>query len=302
MFEMKSQRVAWMENYHKYLHVSDIEKDWAFYISTVGYCKTNKKAHYPAVNEHPTDHVFSWNRGRILDGYYIVFITNGSGIFESAKTPPQTVEAGTCFILFPGVWHRYKPNPLVGWEEYWVGFNGAYPAQLMTKFFHPETPFIKTGLNKDLLAAFTQLLTAVSQAQVGYPQLISGITLQLLAILNHSRLTEKIDNDKESIWVSQAIFILQNQLANKLNMEELVEQFPVSYSKFRKSFKRLTGKSPNQYHLDLRLDKAEELLKNTGLTITEIGYHTGFDSPYYFSRLFKKKFGVSPKTFRATLG
>src|SRR5690606_38100949 len=174
--------------------------------------------------------------------------------------------------------------------------------QLMTKFFHPETPFIKTGLNKDLLAAFTQLLTAVSQAQVGYPQLISGITLQLLAILNHIRLTEKIDNDKESIWVSQAIFILQNQLANKLNMEELVEQFPVSYSKFRKSFKRLTGKSPNQYHLDLRLDKAEELPKNTGLTITEIGYHTGFDSPYYFSRLFKKKFGVSPKTFRAALG
>lgn len=289
-----------MDNYHKYLHISNIDKDWGFYISTVGYCKTDKKKHYPAASGHPNDHLFSWNKGRILDGYYIVFITNGSGTFESAKTPPRIVEAGTCFILFPGVWHRYKPNPLVGWEEYWVGFNGAYPAQVMTKFFDPETPFIKTGLNKDLLAAFTQLLTTASQAQVGYPQLIPGITLQLLGILNNIRLTEKVDNDRESIWVSQAIFILQNQLANNMNMEDLVADFPISYSKFRKSFKRITGKSPNQYHLDLRLDKAEELLRNTNLSVKEIGYHTGFDSPFYFSRLFKKKFGVSPKTLRAS--
>lgn len=287
-----------MENYHKYLHISEIDRNWGFYVTTVGYCKTYKNMHYPATAEHPTDHVFSWNKGRILDGYYIVFITNGSGTFESAKTAPQVVEAGTCFILFPGIWHRYKPNPRVGWEEYWVGFNGVYPAQLMTKFFYPDKPFIKTGLNKELLAAFTQLLTAVSQAQIGYPQLISGITLQVLGILNNIRLTETVDNNPESIWVSQAVFMLQNQLCENIHMESLVEGFPISYSKFRKSFKRLTGKSPNQYHLDLRLDKAEELLKSTNMTIKEIGYHTGFDSPYYFSRLFKAKFGVSPKAFR----
>ncbi|WP_257669778.1 helix-turn-helix domain-containing protein [Parapedobacter tibetensis] len=287
-----------MDNYHKYLHVSDLDKDWQFYVNTVGYCKTNKNMHYPDMSKHPKDHVFSWNKGRILDGYYIVFITNGSGTFESAKTAPQQVEAGTCFILFPGIWHRYKPNPLVGWEEYWVGFNGAYPQHIMEKFFNRKNPFIKTGLNKDLLAAFTLLLGTVSQAQIGYPQLISGIALQVLGLLNNIRLADNINNDPESIWVSQAVFMLQNQLSNSVNMEELVEQFPISYSKFRKSFKRLTGKSPNQYHLDLRLDKAEELLKNTNLSVKEIGYHTGFDSPYYFSRAFKGKFGVSPKIFR----
>ncbi|WP_390938090.1 AraC family transcriptional regulator [Parapedobacter soli] len=42
------------------------------------------------------------------------------------------------------------------------------------------------------------------------------------------------------------------------------------------------------------------MLKTTNLTVTEIGYHTGFDSPFYFSRLFKKKFGVSPKSLRAS--
>ncbi|SEL63425.1 helix-turn-helix domain-containing protein [Parapedobacter koreensis] len=287
-----------MENYQKYLHISDIDREWGFYINTVGYCKTSKNMHYPDRSKHPRDHVFSWNKGRILDGYYIVFITGGSGIFESAKTAPQQIGAGTCFILFPGIWHRYKPDASVGWEEYWIGFNGEYPKTIMERFFSPDNPCIKTGLNKDLLAAFAQLLATVFHAQIGYPQLISGITLQIMALLKKVRTVEETDNDPESIWVSQTIFILQNQLATPVNMEKLAEQFPISYSKFRKSFKRLTGKSPNQYHLDLRLDKAEELLKSTNMTIKEIGYHTGFDSPYYFSRLFKAKFGLSPKVFR----
>ncbi len=287
-----------MENYHKYLNISKIERDWEFYITTVGYCKTNRNMHYPDTREHPKNYGFSWNKGRILDGYYIVFITSGSGVFESAETPPQEIEAGTCFILFPGVWHRYKPNPLIGWEEYWVGFDGSYPHHIMDKFFDVKNPFVNTGLNKELLAIFTQLLGTVSQAQIGYPQLIAGITMQLLGLLNRIKSTEKTENDAESVWISQAIFLLQHRLNDQINIEELAEKFPISYSKFRKAFKRLTGKSPNQYHLDLRLVKAEELLRNTNMSIKEIGYHTGFDSPYYFSRLFKEKFGVSPKIFR----
>lgn len=287
-----------MENYHNYLHVSDSDRDWEFYINTAGYCKTNRHMHYPNTGRHPNDHVFSWNKGRILDGYYIVYITSGSGIFESAKTAPQEIAAGTCFILFPGIWHRYKPDPLIGWEEYWVGFNGNYPQLIMEKFFDPGHPCIETGLNKDLLSAFSRLLGTVSQARMGYHQLISGITLQLLAILNNINRTAKTDNDPVSVWVSQAVFMLQNQLGANVDMEEFAAQFPISYSNFRKSFKRLTGKSPNQYHLDLRLEKAVTLLENTTLAIKEIGYHIGFDSPFYFSRLFKEKYGVSPRHWR----
>lgn len=288
-----------MESYHKYLHVSDQDKDWGFYITTAGYCRTDKHARYPDNYQHPGDHVFSWNKGRILDGYYIVFITDGSGVFESAETAPQEVGAGTCFMLFPGVWHRYKPNPLVGWEEYWVGFNGRYPQYVMEKFFDRKDPLIRTGLNKALLSAFAELLGIVSQAQIGYPQVISGIALQMLGLLNKVRSVEETESNPEYVWISQAVFMLQNQLRHNVNMEELAAQFPVSYSRFRKSFRQQTGKSPNRYHLDLRLDKAEELLKTTRLSIKEIGYHIGFDSPYYFSRLFKEKFGVSPKVFRA---
>ena len=79
---------------------------------------------------------------------------------------------------------------------------------------------------------------------------------------------------------------------------ELLEEIPMSYSKFRQDFKKLTGLSPNQYYLNVRLNKAKELLAATSLNINEIAYHTGFDSIFYFSKLFKKKNGVSPKDYR----
>lgn len=290
-----------LDNYHKYLNLSDQEKDWGFYITTVGYSRTPKNMHYPDLQQHPDDHGFSWNKGRILNAYYIVFITSGSGIFDSAETPNQAIEAGTCFILSPGMWHRYKPNDNIGWEEYWVGFNGSYPTQIMSKFFDPEKPVIKTGLNKDLLSLFSHLLGVVSQAQIGYPQQIIGINLQILGLLNVIKDKQAIDNNSEAVWISKVIFHLQHQLSDPVNIEELAKHFPYSYSKFRKAFKKHTGTSPSQYHLNLRLNKASELLKNTNLSVKEVSYHTGFDSPHYFSRIFKAKFKFPPQTYRKEL-
>src|SRR5690606_41796722 len=101
-----------------------------------------------------------------------------------------------------------------------------------------------------------------------------AITLSILGLLNRVNLTASPEDDPESVWVAQAAFMLQNSLSENINIETLVRDFPLSYSKFRKAFKRLVGKSPNQYHLDLRLEKAQELLKNTNLSVKEIGYHT----------------------------
>jgi len=59
-------------------------------------------------------------------------------------------------------------------------------------------------------------------------------------------------------------------------------------------FKRYTGLSPAQYFLQLKLNKAKDLLLNTSMSIKEISVITGFESQYYFSRFFKKRIGMSP--------
>ncbi len=54
-------------------------------------------------------------QGRILQCYQIIFISEGSGVFESEHThEPQAVKSGSVLILFPGVWHRYAPDRRYG--------------------------------------------------------------------------------------------------------------------------------------------------------------------------------------------
>jgi transcriptional regulator GlxA family with amidase domain len=106
------------------------------------------------------------------------------------------------------------------------------------------------------------------------------------------------NSDVDEQAVEKAKFFLRENLEGPLDMNQLMRELPMSYSKFRKMFKQATGESPNQYHLNLRLDKARELLNTTHLNVTEVAYNLGFDSVFYFSKLFKKKNGVSPKSYR----
>jgi AraC-like DNA-binding protein len=288
-----------MANYFKYFNISPIEENWGFYITTVGHSRVCPNQIYPDNNGHPNNHTLTWNKGRILNGYYLIFISDGQGIFESALTRPTTVAAGTCFFLYPGVWHRYKPHENSGWEEYLIGFKGWYGVKLMNSpFFNSTAPFIKVGPHSELLSLLHQLLAVSRTSTEGYNQVMAGITIQILATLHAVSMQQEVDDTCTSRLISKAKYLLEESLDKAVNMEKLVRELPMGYSRFRKEFKLTTGESPNQYHLNLRLNKAKGLLASTAMNINEIARQTGFDSVFYFSKLFKKKNGVSPKFYR----
>ncbi|MDB5190983.1 MAG: AraC family transcriptional regulator [Segetibacter sp.] len=288
-----------MNNYFKYLSISPLEERWGFYVTTIGYSKIDPNQNYPNNKEHPQNHSLSWNKGRILNGYYMIFISKGEGVFESALTSAAEITAGTCFFLYPGVWHRYKPNIKSGWEEYWIGFSGSYAEYLMNNgIFKKDDPFINVGLNKDLLVLLRNLIEMVRSTSTGYNQMIAGITLQILGLVNAISQHQEYDDNPVGKHISKAKFLLQESLEKPVDMEKLARELPMGYSSFRKAFKKITGESPNQYHLNLRLNRAKDLLTGTALNINEVADQTGFDSVFYFSKLFKKKNGVSPKHFR----
>jgi AraC-like DNA-binding protein len=286
-----------MNNYSKYLIASPFDEEWGLYVTTTGYTKIDIDQNYPPNSQHPESHAFNWDSGRILDGYYIVYISKGCGQFESAATSTRVLKAGDCFLLFPGVWHRYKPDMQSGWEEYWVGFKGSYVDDLMKKVFTVNDPFINAGLNDQLLKLFHELLICVQNASIGYHQVVSGITLQMLGLI-HAFVDKEVSPSHTYQLIEEAKFLFRESIQDPDKIEKVLKKLPVSYSKLRKDFKTHTGQSPNQYMLNLRLDKAKELLVNTGLSISEIAYQTGFDSVSYLSKIFKKKIKLSPKSYR----
>ena len=72
----------------------------------------------------------------------------------------------------------------------------------------------------------------------------------------------------------------------------------MGYSIYRKKFKEYTGISPAQYQINLRINKAKDLLITSNQSLKEIALNLGFDSSDYFFRLFKQKTGFTPSDFR----
>ena len=80
--------------------------------------------------------------------------------------------------------------------------------------------------------------------------------------------------------------------------EELAKEIGLGYSAFRKRFREYTGMAPLEYQIALRIRRASRLLTSTSIPIAEIAADTGFNTPNYFSRFFRKATGLSPAEFR----
>ena len=84
-------------------------------------------------------------------------------------------------------------------------------------------------------------------------------------------------------------------------MNDYAESLHISTNWFIRNFKLYMKISPAQYILSLRMVNAQSLLENTEYNIGEIAEIVGYDNPLYFSRVFKKEYGVSPAQYRKNL-
>lgn len=112
-------------------------------------------------------------------------------------------------------------------------------------------------------------------------------------------------NANENFGNTEQDFVLKiNKIINdnldnsKFSVESLADDLNISRVQLYRKLKAILGVNVSDYVLQIRLDRAKVLLKESNLTISEIAYATGFSSPNYFSTTFKGKFSQSPKAFR----
>ncbi|QLE00135.1 helix-turn-helix transcriptional regulator [Galbibacter sp. BG1] len=103
---------------------------------------------------------------------------------------------------------------------------------------------------------------------------------------------------KEMCTIQELAAFIANGPEKEYTIKSLCGRVGMSSTKLQHGFKLLYGTTVKDYIRDVRLDMAEELIKNTDLSISEVVYSIGLTSRSYFSKIFKKKFDCSPKKFR----
>jgi len=253
---------------------------------------------YPEIG-HPDEYYFNYEKGRYLKEYQIIYISKGEGIFEANGGPPQKIYPGTVLLLFPDIWHRFRPDDKTGWEEYWVGFKGAYAHYLLEqKCFNAKNPIIELGFNQEFLAIFSDLINTIESENVLIQKLASFHLINLLGITYTSVLNSNNNLSHKERIIRKMQNVIHDQWNKNIDFKELSSDFGISYSWFRKSFKEVFNTSPNQYLLMLKIRNAAKIIQESNLPISKIAFECGFNSEFYFSKIFKQKMDLNPSDIR----
>jgi AraC-like DNA-binding protein len=119
--------------------------------------------------------------------------------------------------------------------------------------------------------------------------------LHLLFLWNSSKQTLNYDKIRKVEKVTA--YILENY-ADKLKLKDLSDYIQLSHSYLQVIFKEVTGSSPIEYLINVRINKSKELMKEGYQNISEISEQVGFNDAFYFSRCFKKLEGIAPSDYQ----
>lgn len=104
-----------------------------------------------------------------------------------------------------------------------------------------------------------------------------------------------------SLWIDQIKQYLNNNFQRNLTLEVIAEDCHGSVSNLQRIFKKITGISPTQYLVIIRLNKSQALLCETDYSIKTIANRCGFNSDTYYNTVFKRNFGQTPAEYRSTM-
>ncbi|MBI9016635.1 MAG: helix-turn-helix domain-containing protein [Phycisphaerae bacterium] len=296
-------------NQYHYLPINDKCIDWDLYLTGIGTASIEANSSYPPQG-HPGIYDFNWNKGRVLPEYQILYISEGSGSFESSATGVIEVYAGSIMILFPEVWHRYKPDIGTGWKENWISINGEYLYRLANrKLICPENAVLHLENSEQVLDAYRKIWKKLLDQQMQNSFLLSAYAMEILALAIDSAepigsketYTNKAANREEVVkdqLLAEAIHYIWSHSHRNTSIDDIVKNLSVTRRTLERKFNQILGYSIGQEITYCRIERAKHLLRHTSLPISHIALAVGFSGSDRLSKVFRKIVGITPGQYR----
>lgn len=258
------------------------------HITDIGY--------YPKAKHHFRE------RKEPINQYVFIYCIDGAGWYRIGEQE-YTVSANQYFILPAGVPHAYASNKSSPWTIYWIHFKG-----ILAPFYAQEAgrPMdiqpelhsrISTRINL-FEEIFNTLKNGYSNENLRYAFSMFHFYLGTLRYVQQFRNAASDGQTEDENIIELAIHYMKENMEKHLSLQDIADQIGYSPSHFSMLFKKRTGHSPLTYFNLLKIQQACLLLDTTDMKINQICYKIGIEDTYYFSRLFSKMMGMSPREYR----
>lgn len=200
-------------------------------------------------------------------------------------------------MIWPKRTGHFYGNPEHKWTHSWIHCDGSWIPKILTE--SKIVPGRVLQLNDQTLVEkyLFNLYTELTHYQNPDPIILQNIFHSWIREL--SRIVP--DDDAKFIIPERMLRVkraIDVQFHNKFSLKQLAAMACLSVPHFCAQFKLHWGFSPIHYLIHVRLQHARYLLFNRNLSIREVASSVGYDNLFHFSKLFKKCFGVSPRTMR----
>jgi len=237
-----------------------------------------------------------------------------SGVHVRIDGEMHYAESGDC-LIFPEGCRRWFLRDDDGHRSIWAHFRIRLEPDLPLLNFFKVPPVIRG-------TAALRCRRLISTMNRGCRNILSGNELKVLAERHSGNLADQLEDQagaflllKEILAISEpketllmavegfrelesAVQLIHKHKFEKLTLDELAQCCHCSRSSFEKKFRRVFGTPPGQYLLNLRLSAAETMLRESDDSCAQIAESCGFSNQFIFSRLFSKRYGISPRDYR----
>ena len=240
----------------------------------------------------------TWRPKGRLD-YQLLYIVSGKGHFYF-HGEDRVVYAGRMVLIQPRQEQRYEYFGEDKPEVYWVHFTGSDVKNILHSYNIPmDDPIFYSGASSTYSYLFKEMIHELQNCKTGYEDLLAMYLRQIFLLVQRTRQEER---PTVSTYIQEEMEFARryfNEHYNEpISIQEYAESRNMSVCYFQRNFKQIVKHTPMQYLLTIRVNNAASLLETTDYSMAEIAAIVGYEDPLYFSRLFRKIKGVSPRDYR----